>query len=429
MYKDKDELLQEILAGEDTLLEFKEVVFKGNQIRFASEEGKAPKVIAGVFVSMANTEGGVVLFGVNKYNEVVGVDEGKKDILEQFVVNCALNNCEPKGSIEPILDWRYLPCEEGVDCLILQITIPKAQFYVHSTADGRFLKRIGSHRVPIPGEQLGRLLAAKNLLIPFEERPCSTTEMSDFNRELFESYYERRFGSSPTTSGLSIERLLSNLKLAVELDGGSWRLSNLGVMLFSDSPQDWLPGAYIEIAVYDHDVADGNTIDAKRMQGPVTKQITDALGYFQTSPYMATKSRKNGEGRQDSPQYSMLALQEAIVNAVVHRDYELTGSQTIVTIFPDKIEIKNPGGLHNTLKPEDLYSGCQPMRRNQHLAGFLRDFPSPLTGSSLMEARVEGFLNMIRESEAISGVKPEIELIGQAVKLTIYAGENSDTEV
>ena len=178
MYKDKDELLQEILAGEDTLLEFKEVVFKGNQIRFASEEGKAPKVIAGVFVSMANTEGGVVLFGVNKYNEVVGVDESKKDILEQFVVNCALNNCEPKGSIEPILDWRYLPNPDGEDRLILQVTIPKAQFYVHHTADGRFLKRVGSHPTPIPAEQLGRLLAAKNLLIPFEERPCPGTELT-----------------------------------------------------------------------------------------------------------------------------------------------------------------------------------------------------------------------------------------------------------
>lgn len=428
MYTDKDELLLEILAGEDTLLEFKEVVFKGNQIRFASEEGKAPKVIAGVFVSMANTEGGVVLFGVNKYNEVVGVDEGKKDILEQFVVNCALNNCEPKGSIEPILDWRYLPNPDGEDRLVLQVTIPKAQFYVHHTADGRFLKRVGSHRTPIPAEQLGRLLAARNLLIPFEERPCPGTELTDFNKDLFLSYYKRRFGKSPEESGLSLEQLLGNLKLAFNGDDASWKLCNLGVLLFSDSPHNWLPGAYMEIVVYDHDTADGNSVDSKRLYGPVTRQITDTLSYLQASPYLATRSHKDGVGRHDLPQYSILAMQEAIVNAVVHRDYELTGSQIIITIFPDKIEIKNPGFLHNTLKPEDLYSGCQPMRRNQHLAGFFRDFQSPLTGSSLMEARGEGFLNMVRESEEISGIKPELEIIGQAVKLTIYAGGVSDAE-
>ncbi len=67
LYDDKNELHQEIAAGEDTLLEFKEVVFKGDQVRFAAEEGKASKVIAEVFASMANTEGGLVIFGVNKH--------------------------------------------------------------------------------------------------------------------------------------------------------------------------------------------------------------------------------------------------------------------------------------------------------------------------------------------------------------------------
>lgn len=70
---------------------------------------------------------------------------------------------------------------------------------------------------------------------------------------------------------------------------------------------------------------------------------------------------------------------------------------------------------------EALYTGCQPIRRNQLLAGFMRDFPSPITGTSFMEARGEGFLNLVRDSEALSGKRPEIERIGDAVKLTIYA--------
>ena len=115
------------------------------------------------------------------------------------------------------------------------------------------------------------------------------------------------------------------------------------------------------------------------------------------------------------------ALQEAVVNAVVHRDYEVTGSQIIIRIFPERIEIQNPGGLHNTLTEEALYTGCQPVRRNQHLAGFMRDFPSSITGTSFMEARGEGFLNLVRDSMALSKKRPEIKRIGQAVKLTIFA--------
>lgn len=422
MYEDRSELLKEISAGEDTFLEFKEVIFKGDQVRFANEEGSASKVIAEVFVSIANTEGGVILFGVNKHREVVGIDEGKRDILEQFVVNCALNNCEPKGSLEPVLNWRYLPHNDGKERLVLQVNIPKSRFYVHQTSTGKFLKRVGSHRAPIPAEQLGRMLAERNLLIPFEERPCPGTNLGDFSKERFDSYYQRRFQRSFTESGLPLEKLLGNLKLSVEMEDSLWKLSNLGVLLFTDNPQKWLTGVFIEVALYDHEIADGNTLDVKRFTGPVTKQIDDIISYFSTNAYIRTSAVKKGTGRKDVPQYSLLALQEAVVNAVVHRDYELTGAQIIVTIFPDRIEIRNPGFLHNTLKPEDLYAGCQPVRRNQHLAGFLRDFPSPVTGHSLMEARGESFLNLVRESESISGIRPKFEGIGQASKLTIYAG-------
>ena len=115
------------------------------------------------------------------------------------------------------------------------------------------------------------------------------------------------------------------------------------------------------------------------------------------------------------------ALQEAVVNAVVHRDYEVRGSQIIIRLFPDRIEFQNPGALYNTLTIENVYAGCQPARRNQFLAGFMRDYKSALTGASYMEARGEGFLNLVRDSQKLSGRRPDLEQIGQATKLTIYA--------
>ncbi|MBF0138213.1 MAG: putative DNA binding domain-containing protein [Magnetococcales bacterium] len=422
MYDTADELLGEIAAGEDTFLEFKEVVFLGDKPRFANEEGRAAKVIAEVFVSMANTEGGVVVFGINKLGEVVGIDPEKRGLFEQWVVNCALDACEPKGSLEPRLNWRYLPDREGVDRLVLQVDLPKSRFYVHHTTDGKFLKRVGSHRTPIPAEQLGRLLTSRSLAMPFEERPCPGTSLDHFNKDRFDQYHVRRFGHSVRESGIPMDRLLENLKLGLRVDGGSWHLTNLGVLLFTDHPPTWLPGAYSEIALYDHAVADGNTLDVKRFESTVDNQIVSVLDYLLKSPFLAMRSEKTTMGRIDKPAYSGLAIQEAIVNAVVHRDYALTGSQIIINVFPDRLEIKNPGALHNTLKPEDLYAGCQPMRRNQNLSGFFRDYPSPLTGRSFMEARGVGFLSLVRESEALSGCKPSFEVIGQGIRLIIHAG-------
>ena len=318
------------------------------------------------------------------------------------------------------MDWLHIPDENGDMHLCLKVFIPKSRYYVHQTSDGRFLKRVGSHRHPIPPEQLGRLLASRNLLIPFEERPALGTDLTIIDRQRVEAYYTKRFKRSFLSDGLTFERLLLNLKLAEDMEGRAVP-TNLGVLLFTENPERFLHGAFIDIAAYRGDVADGETSDTKRIYGTVPEQILQVVKYFQTSPLIATVSRKEPTGRRDLPAYVDTALQEAVVNAVVHRDYELTGSQIIVRIMKDRVEIQNPGGLHNTLTEEALYVGCQPIRRNQFLAGFMRDYPSPITGTSFMEARGEGFLNLVRDSEALSGIRPKIERIGEAVKLTVYA--------
>jgi ATP-dependent DNA helicase RecG len=419
MYEDIQTLLSEIAAGEDTFLELKEAVFRGNQI-LIGDAGRAAPEIAEVFCSIANTEGGVVVFGIRKDGAVVGIPTEKKDLLEQLVVNVELNNCTP--IIEPILNWMQLPDENQILKICLKVDIPKSRYYVHQTSDGRFLKRVGSHRHPIPPDQLGRLLATRNLLVPFEERPALGTGLDIFDPGRVDSYYQNRFKRSFASDGLTFERLLINMKLAVEMDGHAVP-TNLGVILFTENPEQYLGGAFIDIAAYKGTVADGETADTRRITGPVPEQIVRVLQYFQASPLVATVSRKEAMGRRDLPAYVDTALQEAVVNAAVHRDYEISGSQIIVRIFSDRIEMQNPGGLHNTLTEEALYTGCQPVRRNQLLAGFMRDFPSPVTGTSFMEARGEGFLNLVRDSMALSGKKPKIERIGEAVKLTIYAAE------
>ena len=419
MYDDTNTLLSEITAGEDSLLELKEVVFKGDQVRFAREEGRAQVAIAEVLVSMANTEGGVIVFGVAKNGDVLGVDEGKKEILEQFIVNLAVHNCVPP--IEPFFDWILLPAPSGDARRCLKVTVPKAQFYVHATSEGRHLRRIGSHRHLIPGEHLGRLLAARGLAIPFEERPAFRARFEDLDRSRFSSYYQRRFKHPFEEEGIPLQRLLVSQKLARDGESGRVLPTNLGALLLCERPDAVLPGAFIDVAAYDHPVADGSTSDSRSISGPVPEQLEQILYYFRTSPLIAVVSEKTAQGREDLPTYSAVALQEAVVNAVVHRDYELEGSQVRVFLFPDRVEIWNPGALHNTLTVDDLYRGCQPIRRNQLLAGFMRDYISPLTGRSYMEARGEGFLNLLRESERLSARRPDLAVRGQAICLTIFA--------
>ena len=414
-------LMSSIRAGEDTELELKEVVFRGNRISFASEEGRTGPRLAEVFVSMANTKGGTIVMGVRDTDRmVVGVDAGKRGLLEQFVVNVATNNCIP--IIVPMLNWEYLPGEDDRPKLCLIVEIPYSQFDVHQTNDGRYLQRIGSHRRLIPAERLGRMFSARRLIRPVEERPVVGCGLDVLDELLLKKYFRARFKDWSVPDDWA--SLLVAHKLAAVTDSGVVP-TYLGILLFAEQPEQHIYGAYIDVAAYKQDMLDGGAADRQQVTGPLPSQIAQALTYLQVSPLNPTASIKDGGGRYDYPSYTGRALQEAIVNAVVHRDYEVQGSQIIIRLFPDRMEFQNPGALYNSLTVENLYAGCQPVRRNQLLAGFMRGYKSAVTGGSFMEAMGEGFLNLVKDSERLSGRRPLLEQMGDATKLTIYAARHA----
>jgi predicted HTH transcriptional regulator len=218
---------------------------------------------------------------------------------------------------------------------------------------------------------------------------------------------------------MGIQFRLTNLKLAARLESDLVVPTVVGLLLFGREPiTAWLPGAFVQCVCYRGVEADANRqLDESQFRGPVPEQIVKATRFVER--YIPIGAEKTHEGRLDRPAFSLRAVHEAIVNAVVHRDYQLSGSNVRVFVLEDRIEISNPGGLHNTLRPENLFAGAQPYRRNQALAGFLRDYESPTTkGRALMESRGEGFLMLVRETRALGG---DVELLPQpeALKLIL----------
>ena len=409
-------LMASIRAGEDTTLELKEVAFRGRGMLLGDDETRPVARLAEMFSSMANTEGGTVVLGVRDDGVPTGIESDKRDLVEQLVINAATENCRPM--IVPRLDWEFLPREEGDSRLCLLIGIAASAYDVHQTADGRYLQRIGSHRRSIPGPQLDRLLGSRRLAEPAEERPIMDAAVEDLDELRLRRHFLRRFPD--WTPPDNWRETLTAHKLAVEVEKRVLPTC-VGVLLFAEQPERFHPGAYVDLVLYRHDEADGNAADRKRFFGPVSEQIEQAVSWLRASPLNPVVSVKDGGGRHDFPAYDDRALQEAVVNALVHRDYEVRGSQVIINMFPDRIVFQNPGSLYNHLTPEMLYAGCQPVRRNQILAGFLRHYVSPVTGGAYMEAIGEGFLNLVRASERLSGRRPLLEDIGTGIRLTIYA--------
>ena len=413
---DRDSLLASIRGGESTELEFEEVVVRGGRVAIGGKKRRASSDLAEVFVSMANTQGGKVVFGVRDSDRaVVDIEPTHRDTVEQFVVDVAADSCEP--TIVPGLEWVCLPGEDGTERLCLLVTIPRSLRHVHRTNEGRYLERISTRRCLISSGRLSQLLVGRGQPTAFELWPAPRARMADLDRNLLGDHYRGRFPDwTPPDDWTDAP---GRYVLAVETDSGPVP-TNAGVLMFTQEPDAFLPGAFIEIESYRRNDPDGNSADSMRITGPLSRQIPEAVRHLNLSPLNPTVSVKRDDGRHDYAAYSLRALQEAVVNAVVHRDYAIP-SQIIIRVFPNRIEFRSPGTPHNGLTVADLYKGSMPQRRNDTIVGFFRYYKSPVTGGAYMESRGEGFMNLVRDSERLSGRRPEIKEIGDTTQLTIYA--------
>jgi len=422
MYDTVVELMQAIDAGEDSFLDFKEVRTKGNQLYFASK--KKPGIeLAKDLTCFANTEGGVIIFGVRDDGERIGIDNKGKNLLKQFIVNTAQNNVEPPVGHLLVFDWLMLP--DSNNCLqrCLKLEIKKAIHTIHAPIGKRPYWRIGDSCHEMTLDQQARLFERRGMLIPFEERPIFSSNKEELiNSNLFNEYYQKRYPDPLDELDIPLEQFFKNIKILTNDEANQLYPTALGLLLFSSRPDQWITGAYIDIVMYyGLEVDINHQEDSKTFYGSIVQQIEQTMEYLKSSPFLPVRAEKNELGRLDKPAYSLIAIQEALVNAIVHRDYTIQGAQIRIFLFPDRIEITNPGGLHNSLTPESLFSGCQPVRRNQMLVGYLREYRSSLTNRSYMEGKGTGFLTMVRECVRISGVKPDFAVIADSVKVTIWA--------
>jgi predicted HTH transcriptional regulator len=131
--------------------------------------------------------------------------------------------------------------------------------------------------------------------------------------------------------------------------------------------------------------------------------------------------------RIETPQFSMNAVFEAVVNAVAHRDYSVYGSKIRLHLFADRLELFSPGALPNTMTVDSISE--RQSTRNELLSSLLARCPMNVDAAGsrrgfIMDKRGEGVPIIIMESEKLSGIKPKYALLDDAeLMLTIYAAK------
>ena len=216
---------------------------------------------------------------------------------------------------------------------------------------------------------------------------------------------------------------LGKLKFVKEDAAGVLRATVGGLLLGAEEPREWLPNAYIQAVRYDGSWMDGNRqLDAQDISGPLNAQIKEAMRFVLRNRRVA--AHKDPQ-RRDVPEYSARAVFEAVVNAVVHRDYAVSGSHIRLFMFDDRLELYSPGGLANSMTVEDLRTSQ--FTRNQLLSSRLGQCPVEETAGAgerryFIERRGEGIGVIEDETFALAGRKPVFELISEReLKLTLPA--------
>lgn len=360
--------------------------------------------------ALLNLEGGVILLGVEDDGQVSGLTRSR-EAAEEWVMTIARNNLQPPTT--PV--WTCIVMEDGRTVGVVELP-PDSPGKPHKAKRGKawitFI-RVGTESQEATREEEGRLYQAAGL-IRYEMKPVPDMGMECLDIDRVENYLrdvlKRSVPSRTDTEGW--RRLLLNTDLLVAA-GDREYASAAGLLLFGENPNRRLPQAGVTAAAFAGVNKDYNTVDEESLRGPITPVVSkrgatvDRGVIDRTVDFvkrnMGSIAWLDGGRRRRRRALPHDAIREAIVNAVVHRDYAYEGTDVEVSLYADRLEVISPGRLPNGVTVEKMKEGVVRVARNELLKEILRDY-------RYIEHQGMGVRNRIIESmRRHNGTDPDLE--------------------
>jgi len=227
---------------------------------------------------------------------------------------------------------------------------------------GGFFLRVGPSTQKLSRDEIVRLVLSEGQHRFDEQINRNFLFDSDFDEDRFAQF----LGMAHITHKASAEAILESLDCARVGEAGI-QLRQAGVLFFARDPQRFVKESHVTCVCYKgSDRFD--VVDRQDIHGNPFEMIEGALRFAKRNVRM--RYGISGDARhQEIYDYPLVAVREAVINAVMHRDYSYDASRTYVHLFSDRLEIENPGGLYQGLALEDL--GKRSVRRNRTVADLL----------------------------------------------------------
>ena len=291
-------------------------------------------------VAFANTCDGIIYIGVNDKGEVIGV-ENSDDVIERAGASIR-NAIKPDVSMYVTLNVEQVE-NKNIVTIRVQRGVSRPYYIAEKglKPSGVYIRQ-GNSSVPASEDYIRQMIK--------ETDGDSFEKLRSLNQELTFNYADMIFKNADISFGDIQKKTLGII-------GEDNLYTNLGLLLSDQCVHT------LKIAIFEGKEK-GIFKDRKEFKGSLLKQITEAFEYID----LLNKTQATFEGliRKDERDYPVEAIREALLNAVVHREYSF-GSSTLVNIYEDRIEFLSLGGIISGLSLEAVMLGVS-QSRNEKLA-------------------------------------------------------------
>ena len=341
------------------------------------------KDILKTVIAFANTSGGKIYIGIDDDGKVLGVQRLDTDILK--LSNSIRDSIKPDITLFTSILVEKI---DGKDVIVVDVQKGASSPYYLTDKGIRpsgVYVRQGASSVPATDSSILKMIR--------DTDGDNFEELRSLNQNLDFVFLKKEFEDA----NIKLEHSQMRTFNIIDEDG---LYTNLGLLLSEQCPHT------IKAAVFE-----GSTKeifkDRFEFSGSLLKQMKDVYSFL--NRYNRTNSEITGLKRTDTREYPEIALREALLNSIVHKEYSYSSS-TLISVFDDKIEIVTIGGLTKGLSEDDIMLGVF-ILRNRNLANIFYRL-------KLIEAYGTGIPKII-ESYNEYNVKPKIEISSNAFKITL----------
>jgi ATP-dependent DNA helicase RecG len=387
---DKQRLREIIEGGESTEIELKRS-FHSNQ--------EFSKIIC----AFANSQGGVVIVGINPDKSIEGVNDNLDEL--QRRISDSSSNIHPRPTME--IEQNSIDNKN-----IIVIKVHKADSSVFHSFEGAIYVRIGSTTQKLEGDSILEFLRNRQILL-FDEGLEYSAKLESIDKQKIEEYLNSR-NQSGYLNAHSIKDFLISKKLAV--NAPDFKIKNATLLFFAKEPQQFFPYAQIKLVRFEG-TEPIKVISYEEAKGNFPQIIRHAVSFIQR--FTSKEFIIGGIKREEKLVIPIEAVREAIINAVAHRDY-FNKNEIQISIFDDRIEITNPGGLPDGMEREML--GILSVQRNPLIYQLLKDY-------GFMEGIGSGIARIYSTMQNANLRKPEFFLSKEIFRITLRIRRSEEVEL